>query len=591
MADLLAADRVDRARHDDRRQHDDPDDGRHDRAARHRGVPRRDRAAALLQGGHLGPGLPGAGADRPASGPPRDPRAAHRRRRGRDPARRGRGPRATRRLRAFGVTSIAVSFLHSYLNPDARAAGPGAVLEEYPDVELISLSHEVYPKPPEFERTSTTLVNAYVGPPIVRYLRPARGHAARRPVTPTSCSSPPRRGHRDTRRRSAAGRWPRSARARPAGSWPRPRRPPAPGSGDVVCVDMGGTTYDVCLIRDGRAAVTADWNWRHRYCIALPMVDIHSIGAGGGSVATSIGGFLQVGPDSAGSEPGPCLLRARRHRAVCHRRRPGPRPARPSGFYGGRLALDVDARRQRSATSLHRARTSTPRRPPRLVCDRRRPHDRRDPPRPRPWRVRTRAGLDLVAFGGMGAVHATDPGGDARHAPGARSPRAAARVLRPRARSPPIMSSTPAAPSSATGGRSTAPSSRALADELETAARAELTAAGVPADRVRLRWLVNLVYPGQTFDRALPLPRRPSAPITRDDVAAAVEAFHRENEAAPPDRGPLPGADGPGAATPRDRPRRHAGADGARARPGRYADRPPAGPHRRRLARGGGLRR
>ena len=152
-------------------------------------------------------------------------------RRGRDrrPARRGgRAKAAVRRLRAFGVTSIAVSFLHSYINPVHELRARDIVLEEYPDVELISLSHEVFPKPPEFERTSTTLVNAYVGPPIARYLgrleatlRSAglRRRAAHRHLLPGA--SPPLR-------RFAAGPWPRSARARPAAPWRQPRRPPAP---------------------------------------------------------------------------------------------------------------------------------------------------------------------------------------------------------------------------------------------------------------------------------------------------------------------------------------------------------------------------
>ena len=66
--------------------------------------------------------------------------------------------------------------------------------------------------------------------------------------------------------------------------------------GDVVSVDMGGTSYDVCLIRDGRPELRSDWNWRHRYCIALPMVDIASIGAGGRSIARVEEGILHVGP-------------------------------------------------------------------------------------------------------------------------------------------------------------------------------------------------------------------------------------------------------------------------------------------------------
>ena len=79
--------------------------------------------------------------------------------------------KATARLRAFGVTSIAVCFLHSYINPVHELRAREIVLDEYPDVEMVSLSHEILPKPPEFERTSTTLVNAYVGPPIANYLK------------------------------------------------------------------------------------------------------------------------------------------------------------------------------------------------------------------------------------------------------------------------------------------------------------------------------------------------------------------------------------------------------------------------------------
>jgi N-methylhydantoinase A len=72
----------------------------------------------------------------------------------------------------------------------------------------------------------------------------------------------------------------------------------------------------------------------------------------------------------------------------------------------------------------------------------------------------------------------------------------------------------------------------ALADDLEAAARAELAAAGVPEARLRFEWLLNLVYPGQTFDRGMPLRRRAGEPLGMDDVKAAVEEFHRRNEEA-----------------------------------------------------------
>ena len=77
------------------------------------------------------------------------------------------------------------------------------------------------------------------------------------------------------------------------------------GLGDVVSVDMGGTSYDVCLIRDGRPEIKMDWNWRHRYCIGIPMVDIPSVGAGGGSIAWVDAGVLQSGPSPPGPSRGP----------------------------------------------------------------------------------------------------------------------------------------------------------------------------------------------------------------------------------------------------------------------------------------------
>ena len=88
---------------------------------------------------------------------------------------------------------------------------------------------------------------------------------------------------------------------------------------------MGGTSFDICLVRHGRPEIKTDWNWRYRYYIGLPMVDVQSVGAGGGSIARVRQGALLVGPESAGSTPGPGVLRARRHAA-----RPSPTPTRCS---------------------------------------------------------------------------------------------------------------------------------------------------------------------------------------------------------------------------------------------------------------------
>ena len=118
------------------------------------------------------------------------------------------------------------------------------------------------------------------------------------------------------------------------------------GIEDFVAVDMGGTSYDLCLVRNGRPEIKTDWNWRYRYYIGMPMVDVQSVGAGGGSIARVRQGALLVGPESAGSTPGP----------VCYGRG-GTRPTvtdadvvlgylPATGFAAGRMQLDVDAARE-----------------------------------------------------------------------------------------------------------------------------------------------------------------------------------------------------------------------------------------------------
>src|SRR5207248_1527804 len=114
------------------------------------------------------------------------------------------------------------------------------------------------------------------------------------------------------------------------------------GIRDFISVDMGGTSYDVCLVRGGAPDVKAGWNWHHRYLIGLPMVDVQSVGAGGGSIARVESGALRVGPESAGAEPGP----------VCYGRG-GVEPTvtdanlvlgylNPGSFCGGTMRLDVE---------------------------------------------------------------------------------------------------------------------------------------------------------------------------------------------------------------------------------------------------------
>jgi N-methylhydantoinase A len=429
--------------------------------------------------------------------------------------------KATARLRAFGVTSIAVCFLHSYINPSHELRAREIIVDEYPDVEMVSLSHEVLPKPPEFERTSTTLVNAFVGPPIARYLerlsdRLAAAGFSHELLVATSSGGV-------TTARAAARRAVATIGSGPTGGViAAARSGVSAGLGDVVSVDMGGTSYDLCLIRGGRPEVKMDWNWRHRYCIGIPMVDIPSVGAGGGSIAWEEGGILHVGPQSAGSEPGPVSYG-----------KGGTEPTVTDAdlvlgrldterFASGRLRLDIDgatAALARLGSKLGLDAEATAAAAVRLVDAHMTDAVRRvlslagaDPRR-----------LDLVAFGGMGGVHATTQAA----ALGMR------RVLVPSA-----------APGLSALGLLTADhiiddsrgyivpwqqadedTLRRLAQELHEQAVTELADAGVPDDRIRLEWSILLVYPGQTFDAAI-------AVDSPSDVAAAVAEFHRRNEEA-----------------------------------------------------------
>jgi N-methylhydantoinase A len=248
------------------------------------------------------------------------------------------------RLKQLGVRSIAVMYLFSFVNPAHERRTLELIREEYPDVEHVSLSHEVMAAGPEFERTSTTLVNAYVAPRIAGYtaslveqLR-AAGYAGQVLIMQaTGGVMPPE--YVAKRAVTLLGSGPTG------GVMGSAVAATAAGAPDFIAVDMGGTSFDICLVRDGRPEVKTDRNWRYRYYIGIPMVDVQSVGAGGGSIARVRQGALLVGPESAGAVPGP----------ACYGRG-GDRPTVTDadcvlgylpveGFAGGRMTLDVERAR------------------------------------------------------------------------------------------------------------------------------------------------------------------------------------------------------------------------------------------------------
>ena len=210
---------------------------------------------------------------------------------------------AISRLAKQGVESVAISLIFSFANSTHERELARWVREQMPEAE-ISLSHEVLPRAPEFERTSTTVVNAYLGPRVTGYLdrlgerlRTA-GYGRELLVMQSSGGVMTREYLRGSPIRILSS-GPAGGVVGGAGVAAAKQVP------DLLCVDMGGTSYDVSIVKGGQAPAEPGWNWHHRYLVAVPMVKVETLGAGGGSICRVGRGGLEVGPQSAGADPGP----------------------------------------------------------------------------------------------------------------------------------------------------------------------------------------------------------------------------------------------------------------------------------------------
>jgi N-methylhydantoinase A/oxoprolinase/acetone carboxylase beta subunit len=223
--------------------------------------------------------------------------------------------RAIRELAARGVTTLAICLLHAYLNPAHEKRLAALAAEEAPHL-AVTLSHEVSPTFREYERTSTTVVNAYVMTAVRAYLRGLgaalgeRGYRGRLFVMQSSGG---------VATAEAMERYPvRMIESGPAaGALMAAVYGELTGHRDLIAFDMGGTTAKLALIENGRPSTTTAFEL-HRVNNApgsgLPMniqaIDLVEIGAGGGSIARATLGVIAVGPESASSMPGPvCYAR------------------------------------------------------------------------------------------------------------------------------------------------------------------------------------------------------------------------------------------------------------------------------------------
>ena len=266
-------------------------------------------------------------------------------------------------MRAQGVGSVAIAFLHSYVNPENEQEAARLVRELAPEL-AVTTSADVLPQIKEYERTSTTVVNAYVKPLVQHYLGNLDRGLAR-----TGYAAPLRvmLSNGGLGSTATATAFPlRLIESGPvAGAIVGRRIAQALELPEVLSFDMGGTTAKACLIRDGAMPITDElevarsrrFTRSSGFPVAVPAVNMIEIGAGGGSIAEiNAMGLVQVGPESAGADPGP----------ICYGRG-GSRPTvtdadlllgylNPDNFAGGSMRLDEAAARDGITTHLARTR-------------------------------------------------------------------------------------------------------------------------------------------------------------------------------------------------------------------------------------------
>jgi len=206
------------------------------------------------------------------------------------------------KIAADQISSVAVCLLHSYLNPVHEIAVGHALQERFPNL-AVTLSHEVAREWREYERASTAVLNAYIAPSVQTYLSTLVEQLERVDIkTPpmimqssggvTTVSAVRERPVKTLMSGPVGGTVGGEVLARIIG------RP------NLLCVDMGGTSFDLSLIVQGRPRVTTEVELQGLPAL-VPMIDIRTIGAGGGSIAWIEAGGLRVGPASAGANPGP----------------------------------------------------------------------------------------------------------------------------------------------------------------------------------------------------------------------------------------------------------------------------------------------
>ncbi|MDC3425454.1 hydantoinase/oxoprolinase family protein [Aquibacillus sp. 3ASR75-11] len=236
--------------------------------------------------------------------------------------------------------SVSVCLLHAYKNPDHEKEIKTIIKEKLPRMS-VSLSHEVVREWREYERTSTTVINAYIAPIVENYLTKFEKEAVNKGLD----------GSLYIMQSNGGVMTSEIAKEKPiqtlmsgpvGGTMGSIQLGKTTDHKNLICVDMGGTSFDVSIVINGEPDVTAEASLE-KFPIMSPMVNIHTIGAGGGSIAWLEGGGLRVGPHSAGANPGPACYGNGGTEATVTDANLVLGRIDSEGFLGGNMKLDIDA--------------------------------------------------------------------------------------------------------------------------------------------------------------------------------------------------------------------------------------------------------
>ena len=208
-----------------------------------------------------------------------------------------------KKIKYENIKAVAICFLHSYLNPSHEIQAKRILKKELKKDIIISLSHEIAREWREYERSSTAVMNAYIGPIVNNYLIRLENELLEKGYSKTLYVMQSNGGV--IRAKTAIENPVHTLLSGPVGgtiggaALSKIIKKP-----NLICVDMGGTSFDMSLIINGRPKITNETE-QESLPLLIPFVDIHTIGAGGGSIAWLEAGALRVGPQSAGADPGP----------------------------------------------------------------------------------------------------------------------------------------------------------------------------------------------------------------------------------------------------------------------------------------------